>query len=140
MSNGSEKESRFLQNYSKAKNGKGRIQNMDTNAVTDLVKGFASWLGKDRTFTTYSFRRSGASALVKSSISVVGLYHADRWFRMKVAQDYTEHMEYEKTVHVERLDGEKVGSVEKKWKVPIHVHDGEAMMPFIVHGNYRCVN
>ena len=113
---GAKKGSSFLKNYSKAKNGKVRIQNMDSNTIADLVKGVASWLIKDRKVTTHSFCRRGASALAESGISISGICHAGRWSSIKVAQEYTEHTEYEKTGRVEQLDGEKVRSAEKSGK------------------------
>ena len=82
-------------------------------------------LNKEGRFTTHSFRRSAATALTESRISVVRLCHAGRWKRLVTAQEYQEHSNLEKEDHADRLDmtdGKKdEGSPAKKRSMVIMV-------------------
>ena len=97
---------RFLRNWSNRKDGKGRVQNFGEGGITDTVKACAIWLGKDpKNFTPHSFRRSAATALANSGISVVGLTHAGRWKSTNVAQEYIADTDIARAEVANRLDG-----------------------------------
>ena len=68
-----------MKNCTNKKDGKGRTQNMGVNAVDKLAKEVAECHNKEGTFTCYSFRRSGASALVESDIEIKKVMLTRRW-------------------------------------------------------------
>ena len=91
-----EETTRFLKNWTRSKDGRGRKQNDGINKISALLKAIAKWLGKSGSFTAHSFRRSAATSLAEVGISVVGLCHAGRWASLKTAQECQEHSSLEK--------------------------------------------
>ena len=61
-------------------------------------------LNKEGCFTAHYFRRSAATVLVESGISVVGICHVGRWKNLVTAQEYQEHNNFEKEDRADRLD------------------------------------
>ena len=107
--------SRFLKNYSKSRDGKGRKQNFGINNISTLSKNIATWLKKPPGYyTLHSFCRSGATSLAESGISVIELCHAGRWASQKTAAEYQEHSERGKGERADRLDGVDVDERAKK--------------------------
>ena len=130
--------SRFLKNWSKSKDGRGRIQNYGPNKLSALPKRIQKFLGKEGNYTPHTFRRSGATALAEAGISIVALCHAGRWSNLKTAQEYQEHSELQKTERVNLLEN-PCGTPEqpnKKYKVSTAA--GNA--PHTVGGDYVVVN
>ena len=61
------------------------------------------------TLKTHSWRRSGASALADTGISLINLKKAGRWKSSKVAEGYIENSKSRKIDQMKRLDSGKVG-------------------------------
>ena len=106
----------FLKNWSNSKDGRGRKQNLGLNKLNGFSKVAAKLLGKEGNFTTHSFRRSGATALAESGISVVGLCNSGRWKSLVTAQEYHDDTEAQKRDRVERLDNGHELTVSKRHK------------------------
>ena len=56
------------------------------------------------TYNTHSFRRSTATALAEPGIGVMSLSRVGCWKSLTVAQEYTEHSNFEKQDYVDRLE------------------------------------
>ena len=134
---------RFLRNWTKAKDGKGRIQPMGTNKVRMLAKDVAMWLYgeiSNKSYTTHSFRRSAATALAEAGTSVVALCHAGRWGSLVTAQEYQEHTGYEKRERAMMLDkGESTEIIVHK-KQKHNNSDEVPKQPSVVQGNCTVIN
>ena len=118
---------------------------MGINTIAGFAGKCAVILNKEGRFTVHSFRRSAATALAESGISVVGLCHAGRRKSLVTAQEYHEHSTFEKEDRVDRLDTtdgtKEEGSPAKKKR---HGHNGDGVgveeRHTIVHGTYNFVN
>ena len=77
---------------------------MGINTIGKFAGICAVILNKEGRFTAHSFRRSAATSLVGSGISVVGLYHTERWKFLVTVQEYQEFSNFEKENYVDRLD------------------------------------
>ena len=110
---------RFLKNYKKGvKCGKPHIQPTGINKIRNLAHKCACWIhGEDyvvkmkKKFTTHSFRRSAATALAETGISVVRLCHSGRWGSIVTAQEYQEYNSLEKRERATMLDGGEITTV-----------------------------
>ena len=134
---------RFLRTWIKSKDGKGRIQPMVCNKVRMLAKDVVVWLYGDianKSYTTYSFRRSAATALAEAGISVVALCLAKRWGSLVTAQEYQEHTGYEKRERAMMLDkGESTEIIVHKK----HKHNDSVELlkqSSVVKGNCAVIN
>ena len=96
----------FLKNWSDSKYGRGRKQNLGLNKLNGCSKVAAKLLGKEGSFTTHSFRRSGATALAESG----------RWKSLVTAQEYHNDTEAQKRDRVERLNNGHELTVSKRHK------------------------
>ena len=99
----------FLKNMCKKKDGRGRIQNWGQNNLASQAKAMAVFLHLTGNFSAHSFRRSGATALAESGISVVGLCHAGRWKSLVTAQEYQEDTVAQKSDRASRMDASDEG-------------------------------
>ena len=64
---------RFMRNWRKHKDVKGRRQNMGYNMIRPMAKDMTTFLYdvSNKSYTTHSFRRSAATALAEAGISIV---------------------------------------------------------------------
>ena len=135
---------RFLKNWSKKKDGKGRIQNWGQHNLAKNAKAIATWLQKEGNYTAHSFRRSGATALAESGISVVGLCHAGRWKSLVTAQEYQEDTDLQKSDRASRMDGNGGAIVPYQKKLKVGHSDEELkeelVQSSVVHGNTYVIN
>ena len=134
----SDPSSRFLKNWSKSKNGKGRIQNYGPNKLSALPKSIQKFLGKEGHYTPHTFRRSGATALAEAGISIVALCHAGHWSNLKTAQEYQEDSEIQKNERVHLL--ENPAGTTQHCNTRNKVSSGDNIAPHTVSGDYFVVN
>ena len=81
---------RFLANWNKM--GKKRAQNSGINTVRAWAKLAATMLKKPADgYTTHSFRRSAATALADSGVSITNLKRHGRWKSDAVAEGYIDN-------------------------------------------------
>ena len=117
-------DSQFLKNHTK----KGlRFQNMGKDKHGKFLKRIQEYFGwETKCLTTHSWRRSAATILANSGISVIGLKRAGRWRNLETAEHYLEHSAPVLEDRMNRLDQLKTGDDEEEWGV-----DGEKVISMV---------
>ena len=77
---------------------------MGINTISRFAAKCSVLLNKEERSTTHYSRRSAATTLVESGISIVGLCHVGRWKRLVTAQEYQEHSNFKKEDRADRLN------------------------------------
>lgn len=80
--------SQFLKNAQKSGI---RKQNMGRDRHNIILKRISDYFGFDKRLTSHTWRRSAATILANSGISVLGLKRAGRWKNLESAEHYIEH-------------------------------------------------
>ena len=97
------KSTRFLKNFNK-RSGK-RYQNMGRDCINKTLRHIETFLGLEpNSLTAHCFRRTAATILANSGISVLGLKRAGRWKGIKSAEEYLEHSLPVQQDRLDRLD------------------------------------
>ena len=97
------KNTRFLKNFNK-RTGK-RFQNMGRDRINKILRRIETFLNLEaNSLTAHCFRRTAATMLANSGISLLGLKRAGRWKGIKSAEEYLEHSLPTQRDRMERLD------------------------------------
>ena len=105
-------DSQFLKNH--IKNGL-HYQNMGKDKHVWFLRKIEKFFGWPRCLTTHCWRRSAATVLANSGISVIGLKRAGRWKNLETAEHYLEHSAPVLDDRMNRLSGHKRGNDEMEW-------------------------
>jgi len=101
----------FLKNYNRSK--KKRYQNMGKDRIRIILRRIELFLGLEpNSLTAHVFRRSAATELANSGISLLGLKRAGRWKNLQTAEEYLEHSLPVLRDRMNRLDTTNAMSVE----------------------------
>ena len=80
----------FLKNFNKTT--KRRYQNMGRDRHNTILRRIEAFLGlEEKSLTAHCYRRSAATELANSGISLLGLKRAGRWRTLQSAEEYLEH-------------------------------------------------